>query len=84
MSYEVRLSNRAEKQLIRLPKESYERILTALLALEKDPRPRGSRKLKGQSGYRLRVGDYRSIYEIDDAMRVVTIIRVGHRRDIYR
>jgi mRNA interferase RelE/StbE len=49
-----------------------------------DPRPHGSRKLVGRDGWRIRVGRYRVIYEIDDAQRFVTILHVGHRKDIYR
>lgn len=84
MSYEVRISSRTEKQLTRLPDRVYERVLGAILALEEEPRPRNSRKMSGRQGYRLRIGDYRAIYEVDDEERIVTVVRVGHRRDVYR
>ena len=64
--------------------EAYARVRVACLALAADTRPSGSRKLTGRPGIRVRVGAYRVIYEIDDAARTVTILHVGHRRDVYR
>jgi mRNA interferase RelE/StbE len=54
-----------------------------LLALEDNPRPAGAKKLHGEDSYRLRVGDYRVLYTIDDQSRVVTVYAVGHRREVY-
>lgn len=68
----------------KLPAEVYERIDRAILDLAEDPHPRGSRKLRGESAWRIRVGSYRVIYEIDDDVREVLIADVGHRGDIYR
>lgn len=84
MSYEVRLTRKAEKQLARLPDEAYQRVRVALLALEKDPRPSGSRKLQVREDYRHRVGDYRALYKVEDARQEITVTRIGHRRDVYR
>ncbi len=84
MSYEVRLTIKAEKQLARLPNEAYQRMQRALLALEGDPRPSGARKLQAREDYRLRVGDYRALYKIEDARQEIIVTRVGHRRDVYR
>jgi mRNA interferase RelE/StbE len=64
--------------------EAYERVRDAIRALGQDPRPPGSRQLAGRDGWRLRVGDYGVIYDIDDAQHVVTVLHIGHRRDVYR
>ena len=61
-----------------------ERILKHLLALEENPRPSGIKKLQGQDSFRLRVGDYRVLYSIDDKDKQVFILGVGHRREVYR
>ncbi len=83
--YHLRLKRTAETDLRRLPKPLFERINERILALRKDPRPPGVRKLEGAlEGWRIRVGDYRVIYQIDDAAQIVTIVRVRHRRDVYR
>ncbi|MBN1345940.1 MAG: type II toxin-antitoxin system RelE/ParE family toxin [Phycisphaerae bacterium] len=59
-------------------------LLKTLLNLETNPRPRGSKRLRGGDEYRLRVGSYRILYTVDDSGQVVEIIAVGHRRDVYR
>jgi mRNA interferase RelE/StbE len=62
-----------------------QRIDTAILALAMEPRPRGVRKMQGgHDQYRIRVGDYRILYRIDDSQRRVLIVHIGHRRDVYR
>ena len=84
MSYSIRILRRAQKALARLPKRDYERVRDAIRALAENPRPSGARKLRDREGWRIRVGVYRVIYEIDDADRVVTVLDIGHRGDIYR
>ena len=84
MSYHVDIRRSAQKALQALPKQEYERIRDAIRGLADNPRPVGSRKLTGRNGWRLRVGDYRVIYEIDDPARIVLILYVGHRRDVYQ
>ncbi len=84
MSYEVRLTRKAEKQLASLPDEAYRRVSKALLELEDNPRPANARRLQVREDYRLRVGQYRALYKIEDARQAVLVTRVGHRRDIYR
>jgi mRNA interferase RelE/StbE len=83
MSYEVFISRRASKELADLPVRYYERIKASVFALGDDPRPPGCLKLTGRPSWRIRVGDYRIIYEIDDAKGTVTVLDVGNRRDIY-
>ncbi len=59
-------------------------MIQAIDELAENPRPRNSRKLRGKEGWRIRIGDYRAIYEIDDEAREVLVLDIGHRRDIYR
>jgi len=70
--------------LDRLPEDVKARILSRLSGLETNPRPPDVKKLKGRRAWRVRVGDYRAIYEIHDKEFVVLVITVGHRRDVYR
>lgn len=83
--YEVFLEHAAERDLKRLSAEDYHRIIPHLKALAHDSRPPDCRKLSGsKSDWRIRVGDYRVVYEIDDKARAVRIMRVRHRREVYR
>ena len=83
--YRVLLERGAEKDLARLSSEMHDRVIVAIQALATNPRPPGCRKLTGsKSDWRIRVGDYRVIYEIADEIRVVRINRVRHRREVYR
>ncbi len=84
MKYSVEILPRAVKQLEKLPPEVYPRIRNALVGLANEPRPSGCLKLRGREGWRLRVGDYRVIYEIDDESRRIVVLDIGHRREIYR
>lgn len=83
--YTVEYLETAEKSLLRLPKQVVQRVRGAIQALKVDPRPPGSKKLKGEGDkWRIRVGDYRVVYLIEDGNLVILIIDVGHRKDIYR
>ena len=84
MGYTVILKRSAEKEVGRLQQNVHRRITKKLLELEDDPRPLGVKKLQGSDGYRIRVGDYRILYVINDETRIVEIIAVGHRREVYR
>ena len=84
MSYSVFILRRAQSELAALPKEAYEKVKSAISTLAENARPRGCRKLTGREGWRIRVGTYRVIYKIDDEAQAVTVLQVGHRRDIYR
>jgi mRNA interferase RelE/StbE len=83
MSYKVLILRRAQKELAGLPKSDYERARDEIASLTDDPRPSGCKKLVGREGWRIRIGNYRVIYEIDDTEQEVTILHVGHRRDVY-
>jgi mRNA interferase RelE/StbE len=84
VTYRVELDDRAIKELKSLPQEVITRMREVALALARDPRPPGARKLTGRDGYRIRVGDYRVLYEIEDTPRRVRVYRIGHRREVYR
>jgi mRNA interferase RelE/StbE len=84
MTYAIAILRRAQKELQRLPRADYERVRDAIRALTDEPRPPGCVALTGRDGWRIRVGNYRVIYEINDMQHLVTILHVGHRRDIYR
>ncbi len=81
--YTVVLSKRAQKELDKLSNTIAAPILKAIAALEENPRPQGYKKLKGREGYRVRVGNYRIIYEIFDKELLVDVIDVGNRKEIY-
>jgi mRNA interferase RelE/StbE len=84
--HEVLLSGQAERDFRRLPAEVFQRVIAAIRSLGADPRPPGCRKLRGSTrdDYRIRVGEYRVVYEIDDRKKAVRIMRARHRREVYR
>ncbi len=84
MKYQVIVPKSVQKELDRLPDDIVERILTRLAGLETNPRPADVKKLKGRDAWRIRIGDYRVIYEIHDRILQILVITVGHRREIYR
>jgi mRNA interferase RelE/StbE len=83
--YTIRFKKSAEKELERLPAQIIKRIGKAIDALKENPRPSGSKKLEGQqeSLWRIRIGDYRVIYSVEDVIKIVEIRKVGHRKEIY-
>lgn len=83
MPYEVVISPAASRQLRKLPQPVAEKIEAQLLLLENNPRPAGCKKLSGFEAWRIRIGNYRVIYEIQDTILVVTVIAIGDRKEIY-
>lgn len=84
MSYRVEFTTAAARQVKKLPRPTRDRILDAIEDLGEDPRPHGVKKLSGeQTAWRIRIGEYRVIYDIFDAELVVTVVRAGHRREVY-
>jgi mRNA interferase RelE/StbE len=81
--YQVVIEKQAQKQLSKISPPDYSKVVTALKELASNPRPYGYKKLKGRPGYRVRVGDYRIIYRIEDNILTVFILTIGHRRDVY-
>jgi mRNA interferase RelE/StbE len=85
VAYRLQDTAAARRDLQALPREILRRIEARIQALAEHPRPRGVERVRGtQGGLRVRVGDYRILYTVDDAQQVVTIGRVRHRRDVYR
>jgi mRNA interferase RelE/StbE len=83
MSYQVRIEKKILKKLEKISEPWYSQIKHSILELGNEPRPAGTKKLKGQPAYRIRVADYRIIYEIEDQVRIVDVIDLGHRSEIY-
>lgn len=84
MSYRVEITRKAEKSIGRLDKRTARRIADAIMSLADDPRPAGCKKLVGDDRWRVRLGDYRILYLIEDDVLIVTVVEVAHRREVYR
>ena len=85
MPYIVIIENKAQKEFLKLSPPHDNSVKKAIDKLDKEPRPSSAKKLSGsKDGYRVRVGDYRILYTIDDQRKVVTIYRIRHRREVYR
>ncbi len=82
--YRIRVKRSVSKDLKKVPKKDIKRILAAIHALAENPRPPQSKKLSGQERYRLRQGNYRILYSIEDEQLVIYVVKVGNRRDVYR
>jgi len=82
--YSVEFSKRVAKDLRGIPKKEVELILAKIRDLSEEPFPPASKKLKGDQLFRIRIGNYRVIYEIRDQLLVVFVVKVGHRKDVYR
>ena len=83
-SYKLLIKPSAARELEALPARNRSRIVAKIQGLSTNPRPPGSEKLSGEEKYRLRQGDYRILYSIEDASAMVTIVKIGHRREVYR
>ena len=83
-SYSLVIKKSAERELRALPKEDLRRVVNRVQGLAHNPRSPGTEKLSGQERYRIRQGDYRVVYAIDDDSRLVEIVKIGHRREVYR
>ena len=82
--YTMFITNQVKKELRKVPKQPLNRIYEAIESLKEEPRPKGALKIKGNEGYRLRVGDYRVLYTINDRDQVVYIFRVKSRGAVYK
>ncbi|PWJ56216.1 mRNA interferase RelE/StbE [Quadrisphaera granulorum] len=84
MSYRLDFTSSAAREVKKLPRPARDRVLIAIEDLTEDPRPHGAKRLVGTgAAWRIRVGNYRVIYEIVDDVLTVTVVRVGHRREVY-
>lgn len=82
--YKIFFKESVEKDLRSIPKKDLKKIFTRIEALAKEPRPQGCEKLSSQDKYRIRQGTYRIIYSIQDQELTVWVVKVGHRKDVYR
>jgi mRNA interferase RelE/StbE len=82
--YDIRFKPSAAKELAKLPRAVQRRIAPAIEGLATSPRPPGAEKLTGQDAWRIRVGDYRIVYAIEDRVLVVLVLHIGNRREVYK
>ncbi|MBK7340352.1 MAG: type II toxin-antitoxin system RelE/ParE family toxin [Saprospiraceae bacterium] len=83
MPYSLEFSKQALKELEKINEPFYSNIKEAISKLTENPRPNGYKKLSGRDAYRIRIGDYRVIYDIFDTKLIIEIVTLGHRKDIY-
>jgi len=83
-SYSLVIKRSAERELRTIPKPDLRMVTVRIRGLAQNPRPVGSEKLSGQDRYRVRQGDYRIVYAVHDETRTVEIVKIGHRREVYR
>ncbi len=85
MAYSITFTKAAKRQFDKLPRPAKQRLGDAIEQLTRDPRPTGVVKLSGEDGlYRVRAGDYRAVYQIQDECLLILVVKVGHRREVYR
>ena len=85
MTYTIRFLRSFNKDIRRIPSMMIERIKNSIESLRTNPMPEGCKPIRGYEGhYRIRVGQYRIVYEIASTIRIITIVKVGHRKDVYR
>jgi mRNA interferase RelE/StbE len=83
-SYSLVVKRSAERELRSIPKPDLRRVVARLQGLAERPRPPGCEKLSGEERYRIRQGDYRIVYAVDDEARTIEVVKIGHRREVYR
>lgn len=84
MTYAICIERRAQRSLSRIAGQDRDRLSSAIRRLADDPRPQGVKKLSGRNAWRIRVGDYRILYEVHDERLLILVVDVGHRREIYQ
>jgi mRNA interferase RelE/StbE len=84
MTYTIHITTSAQRHFEKLPSSTQDVFAVKMLSLETVPRPHGIQKLRGMNFLRMRCGDYRMIYAVDDQRRLITILDIGHRKEIYR
>ncbi len=82
--YKVKVKKSAEKELRKIPKKELIKIIDQIRSLADNPHPPGSKKLTNQEKYRIRIGNYRVLYNVEDEILTIFVIKVGHRKEIYR
>ena len=84
MSYSIEILRSAKKYLSKIPRQNQDRIISAINSLADTPRPNGCKKLSGRPAWRIRIGSYRVIYEVQDDKLIITVIHIGHRKEVYK
>lgn len=84
MTYSIEILRSAQKELSKINRQDQDRIISSIESLANNPRPDGCTKLSGRPAWRIRIGSYRVIYEIQDEILIVFVVKIGHRREIYR
>ncbi len=82
--YQIKLDKRVEKELDTIPDKIFDKIKKVISSLKDNPRPLGVKKLTNQEHWRIRVGEYRVLYEIDDKDKIIVIFKIKHRKEVYR
>lgn len=82
--YKITIKKSAAKELENIPQKDLRKVIKRIRSLAKDPRPHGSQKLSGQEWYRIRQGGYRIVYSIKDKDFLIDVVKIGHRREVYR
>jgi mRNA interferase RelE/StbE len=83
-SYKIFIKRSAAKEIEKISKSHRKRIVSKIQDLSREPRPPGVKKLSGEEKYRIRQGEYRILYNIDDSIITITVVKVGNRNDVYR
>jgi len=84
LGYIVEIVSKAEKEFLRLPQAEQDKIRNKILSLENNPKPVGSKKLRETNYFRIRSGDYRVIYSVNDTAKIIKVLSIGNRKDIYK
>ncbi|NOX84390.1 MAG: type II toxin-antitoxin system RelE/ParE family toxin [Chlorobi bacterium] len=82
--YKIQIKPSAKKELFKLPGKDLKKVVLKIKSLSKNPRPSGCEKLSGEEKYRVRQGNYRIVYLIDDKQLTIIVIKIGHRKDVYK
>jgi len=83
VNYRIKIRRSAQKSLARIPLQYQRPIIRAIEVLSREPRPKGCKKLVGRDAWRLRIGNYRVIYEIEDRDSIIVVVIIGHRKTVY-
>ena len=84
MKYHIQIKRNAQKALAKIPQSHQDRIINKIYTLAESPHPQGCKKLSGRPAWRIRVGNYRVLYEVHDNELIILVVQIGHRRDVYR
>lgn len=82
--YKIKIKSTAKKELSKLPKNDLKKVIRKIRSLSLNPRPSGCEKLSGEEKYRIRQGNYRIVYSIEDDRLIVVVVKIGHRKDVYK